>query len=196
MGRAAHLVAAASLLLCVGIASMPVAAAGASVAIEGTAFRPPTITVTAGDTVVWTNLDGAAHTVTSNTGVWDSGTIRGSGGTFSRAFATTGTFEYFCHLHSWMLGTVVGRAVGAPSPTPARQLPTAPPSVAPIRTIATAEPLAAAAPTVALPERVAASNAEGAPGPVLVALAGVVIAGIPQPGLVARPRHLRQSVCS
>ncbi len=165
------------MLFCVGLASMPMAAASANVSIEGTAFRPPSITLTVGDTVNWTNLDGAAHTVTSNTGLWDSGTVRGSGGTFSRVFATTGTFEYFCHLHSWMLGTVVVGAVGAPSLTPTRPAATVPPTAAPVRVIATAEPVAIAAPTVALADRVAASNAEGAPGPVFVAIAGVLIVG-------------------
>lgn len=177
MGRAARFVVATCVLLGIALASMPTAAASASVSIEGTAFRPPSITVTVGDTVSWTNLDGAAHTVSSNTGLWDSGTVRGSGGTFSHVFATTGTFEYFCHLHSWMLGTVVVRAVGAPSLTPARPAATVPPTTAPVRAIATAEPLAVAAPTVALADRVAVSSAEGAPGPIFVAIAGVLIVG-------------------
>jgi plastocyanin len=37
--------------------------------IQGMAFRPATITVTAGTTIKWTNKDGVAHTVTSDTGL-------------------------------------------------------------------------------------------------------------------------------
>jgi len=74
--------------------------------IEGNAFSPGTITVTANTTVTWTNKDGVAHTVTSNTGIFDSGTINANG-TYSHLFSTAGSYPYFCSVHPSMKGTVV-----------------------------------------------------------------------------------------
>jgi plastocyanin len=74
--------------------------------IQGMVYNPSTITVTAGTTITWTNKDGVAHTVTSSTGLFDSGSF-GTNGTYSRTFATTGTFQYFCILHPSMIATVV-----------------------------------------------------------------------------------------
>jgi len=74
--------------------------------IQGSAFSPGTITVTANTTVTWTNKDGVAHTVTSNTGIFDSGTINANG-TYSHLFSTAGSYPYFCSVHPSMKGTVV-----------------------------------------------------------------------------------------
>jgi plastocyanin len=73
--------------------------------IQGMAFVPATITVAAGTTITWTNKDGIAHTVTSNTGVFDSGSVADNG-TFSFQFNNVGTFEYHCSIHTSMTGTV------------------------------------------------------------------------------------------
>lgn len=76
--------------------------------IQGSAFSPSTITVTAGTTITWTNKDGAAHTVTStNTpSLFDSGSMS-NGGTWSHMFSTVGTFPYKCTFHSSMTASVV-----------------------------------------------------------------------------------------
>jgi plastocyanin len=74
--------------------------------IQGMAFNPSTITVAAGTTITWTNKDGYAHTVTSDTNLFNSGDI-GSGGTFSFTFATAGTYPYHCSIHSSMTAKVV-----------------------------------------------------------------------------------------
>lgn len=74
--------------------------------IQGMAFSPSTIPVTAGTTITWTNKDGVAHTVTSNTGLFDSGSISNSG-TYSHMFSTVGTFPYICTIHPSMTATVV-----------------------------------------------------------------------------------------
>jgi plastocyanin len=73
--------------------------------IQGMAFNPATLTVTAGTTITWTNKDAIAHTVTSKTKLFDSGSI-GSNGTFSYTFATAGTFSYYCSIHPSMVATV------------------------------------------------------------------------------------------
>lgn len=74
--------------------------------IQGSAFNPDKITVTAGTTITWTNKDGAVHTVTSDTRLFDSGDIAANG-TFTHKFTTAGTFLYHCKVHTTMTGSVV-----------------------------------------------------------------------------------------
>ena len=78
------------------------------------AYDPLNITIAAGTTVRWTNLDGLSHTVTSGTsdgsigvadGVFDSGFLV-EGDTFTYTFDTPGEFPYYCVPHPWMVGTV------------------------------------------------------------------------------------------
>ena len=73
--------------------------------IQGMAFNPSVISVTAGTTITWTNKDAIGHTVTSDAGLFNSGTII-TNGTFSYMFATAGTYSYHCAIHPSMTGTV------------------------------------------------------------------------------------------
>jgi plastocyanin len=73
--------------------------------IQGMAFNPSSISVTAGTTIKWTNKDGVAHTVTSNTNLFNSGSIA-TGGTFTFTFSTAGTYSYFCSIHPSMVASV------------------------------------------------------------------------------------------
>ena len=73
--------------------------------IQGMVFSPASITVAAGTTITWTNKDGVAHTVTSDTGLFDSGSMS-NGATFSPTFSTAGTFPYHCSVHPGMKATV------------------------------------------------------------------------------------------
>ena len=74
-------------------------------------FLPYSVKANAGDSVLWDNIDTAAHTVTGGTpsdgadGTFDSGLLA-PGGTFEFAFEEAGTYDYFCIVHPWMLGTV------------------------------------------------------------------------------------------
>jgi YVTN family beta-propeller protein len=70
------------------------------------AFVPPTITISAGQSVTWTNTDPVAHTTTSDDKVWDSGDVSPNG-TFSTTFAQPGTYAYHCTIHPFIRGTVV-----------------------------------------------------------------------------------------
>jgi plastocyanin len=67
-------------------------------------FDPAVITVTVGTTVVWTNKDNVSHTVTSDTGLFDSGLLANAG-TFSFTFAQAGTYPYYCRPHGGPGGT-------------------------------------------------------------------------------------------
>jgi len=74
--------------------------------IQGMAFDPGTITVAANTTITWTNKDGVAHTITSDTGLFDSGTISANG-VYSHLFNTAGTFPYHCTIHPAMTANVI-----------------------------------------------------------------------------------------
>ncbi len=74
--------------------------------IAGFAFSPQTLTVAKGTTVTWTNNDSTTHTVTSDSGVWDSGNLA-VGKTFSYTFNQTGTFPYHCQIHTNMTAKIV-----------------------------------------------------------------------------------------
>lgn len=74
--------------------------------ISGSAFTPSSITVAANTTITWTNKDSAPHTVTSNSGAFNSGTINANG-TFSHTFTAAGTYPYHCALHASMTASVI-----------------------------------------------------------------------------------------
>jgi plastocyanin len=74
--------------------------------IQGMAFSPSTLTVTAGTVVTWTNKDAVTHNVTSNPALFSSGGM-GNGATYRFTFANTGTFNYSCTIHPSMTGTVI-----------------------------------------------------------------------------------------
>jgi|SwirhisoilCB1_FD_contig_31_21431315_length_742_multi_11_in_0_out_0_2 plastocyanin len=80
-------------------------AATTGVSIVDFAFQPGYVVVPAGGTVSWYNAGAAPHTVTSDWGAFDSGTL-GSGGVFSMTFWTPGTYTYHCAIHPGMVGTV------------------------------------------------------------------------------------------
>ena len=86
--------------------------------IADNSYSPNSVTVSAGTLVRWSNGGATSHTVTSDTpGQFNSGTLAGSvpdgyggmtmGGSYSRTFATQGTFAYHCTFHAGMTGTVV-----------------------------------------------------------------------------------------
>lgn len=78
--------------------------------IQNMAFNPGTKSVAINTTITWTNKDGTDHTVTSNSGLFDSGVIK-SNGTFSHTFTSEGTYTYRCTIHPAMTGTIQVNAV-------------------------------------------------------------------------------------
>ena len=94
------------------------AGAGGTVEISGFAYAPAELTITAGDTVTWTNLDAVEHTATAIDGSWDTGLL-GEGDSASITFTTPGTYDYLCTPHPSMTGRIVVVAAAQPSTTPA-----------------------------------------------------------------------------
>jgi plastocyanin len=68
-------------------------------------FSPATVSVAPSTTVCWRNQDGWSHTVTSDSGVFDSGVI-GPGYQYSFTFETTGSYAYHDSLYPSKTGTV------------------------------------------------------------------------------------------
>jgi len=110
------LLAAALALALAALAGGPVRGATHEVAIADFAFAPATLTITAGDTVTWTNEDAVVHTATSVDGAFDSGDLA-EGASYSLTFTTPGTYDYLCTPHPSMTGRIV--VVAAPAATPA-----------------------------------------------------------------------------
>ena len=79
------------------------------VSIENIAYGTDNLTVAAGDTITWTNLDAVPHTVTSADGSpleFDSGTFL-QDESFNIVLDEPGTYEYFCMIHpDSMMATV------------------------------------------------------------------------------------------
>ncbi len=76
------------------------------VTIMDFAFAPATLTVAPGTTVSWTNQGPTIHTATSNTGVWDSHTLK-AGASFSFTFKQAGTYSYHCSIHPGMKAQII-----------------------------------------------------------------------------------------
>ena len=74
-------------------------------------YLPADITINAGDTVEWINIDTAAHTVTGGSpadgpsGVFDSSLVMADA-IYAFTFDDAGSYDYFCMVHPWMVGTV------------------------------------------------------------------------------------------
>lgn len=82
----------------------PVVGAG-NVLIVDFAFQPAEITVHIGEKVEWENKGLASHTTTSDTGVWDSGTLAPDN-KFTFVFNTLGDYPYHCSFHPDMTGII------------------------------------------------------------------------------------------
>jgi YVTN family beta-propeller protein len=82
------------------------AAVGAKISIVNFAFAPPEISVPAGQSVTWSNDDGAPHGLMYKDGATGTDLLL-PGKTFSRTFDKAGTYDYACSTHPYMVGKVV-----------------------------------------------------------------------------------------
>jgi plastocyanin len=87
-----------------GAAATPPKPVTHTVKIESMRFQPQTLTVNAGDTILWVNNDLVPHTATS-TSAFDSALID-VGRRWQFIPSGRGTFEYVCTFHPTMKGTL------------------------------------------------------------------------------------------
>ena len=69
-------------------------------------FSPTPVTVKAGSTVTWVNMDDEPHTVVSNTKMFRSGALD-TKESFSFKFVEPGTYHFTCSIHPRMVGVIV-----------------------------------------------------------------------------------------
>ena len=74
--------------------------------IDNFTFRPDSVAVPVGTTIVWENNDDIPHSIVEKTGKFHSAALD-TEDKFRFTFDKAGTFEYFCGLHPHMTGKVV-----------------------------------------------------------------------------------------
>jgi plastocyanin len=94
-----------------GEAAVQAAANPVAVKIDNFNFTPPTLVVTPGTTVTWTNDDDSPHSVREKDGKFKSAALD-TDDTFSQTFAAPGEYEYFCSIHPRMVGKIVVKTGG------------------------------------------------------------------------------------
>ena len=76
------------------------------VEIKGFNFVGETTTISPGTQIIWENKDSAPHTVSSFTGLFESGVLN-KGKKFSFVFTQKGVYQYKCSLHPEMTGQII-----------------------------------------------------------------------------------------
>ena len=82
---------------------------GGKVSIANFTFTPAEITIAAGESITWTNDDGAPHGLAYEDGAKGTDLLL-PGASFNRQFDRPGTYDYSCAVHPYMTGRVVVRA--------------------------------------------------------------------------------------
>ena len=77
-----------------------------TVTIEGTRFQPETLTVKAGDTIVWVNKDLFPHSATASNSTFNSQVIA-AGASWRYIARKKGEFAYTCIFHPTMKAALV-----------------------------------------------------------------------------------------
>ncbi len=95
-----------------------IGAGSPEVSIEFSTTAPSQLDVLPGETVLWTNVSERTHTVTSDTGLFDSNDVVG-GAHFSFRFDVPGIYRYHCTIHPSITGEVDVRRVTLDSLPPA-----------------------------------------------------------------------------
>jgi plastocyanin len=86
-----------------------------AVTVTDDKYTPVNLTVSVGQTVVWTNMGPSAHTVTADDNSFSAqlaapvttpGYPNTGGGVYTRTFAAAGVYPYHCTFHPEMKGTI------------------------------------------------------------------------------------------
>lgn len=104
ISRRSLLTAFAAAPIALGAAG-PARAATHTVTIKGFAYSPATLTVAAGDTIVFTNTDSAPHTATARDGSFDTGRLN-RGDSAEVTLGEAGVHDYVCAFHGSMTGSI------------------------------------------------------------------------------------------
>ena len=86
----------------------PAWAADATIVMKNFDFTPMDVTITAGSTVTWKNMDGEPHTVASVDGTFHSPALD-ENDTYQFKFDKPGVYKYICSIHPKMRATITVR---------------------------------------------------------------------------------------
>ncbi|MDW3685128.1 cupredoxin family copper-binding protein [Cupriavidus sp. CV2] len=75
------------------------------VVVKNFMFSPMSLTIKAGSTVTWKNLDGEPHTVVNDAGLFRSGALD-QNDTYKFKFDKPGVYSIFCGIHPNMKATI------------------------------------------------------------------------------------------
>jgi plastocyanin len=106
VGRSLIIVFGAVMLSAIVLAAAVKAQDADTIVMKNFDFSPMMMTVKAGTTVIWKNLDGEPHTVVSPDGVFRSHALD-QGDAFSFKFDKPGTYKYICSIHPKMKAAIV-----------------------------------------------------------------------------------------
>ncbi|MGI9120942.1 MAG: plastocyanin/azurin family copper-binding protein [Acidimicrobiales bacterium] len=89
-----------------GKAAAGAPATSSEVTIQGFMFKDKDVSVAAGTTVTWTNMDDNAHSIKDQGGLFPTSQELAKGDTFSHTYDKPGAYPYTCGIHPYMKGTV------------------------------------------------------------------------------------------
>jgi len=97
----------ASVLITISLFELTAAHAqqATAVMIKNFMFTPMSLTVKAGSTVTWKNLDGEPHTVVEATGAFRSNALD-QNDSYAFKFDKPGVYQVFCGIHPYMKQTI------------------------------------------------------------------------------------------
>jgi len=115
-------IASTALVLAVGLLAAASAVAAAAeraahkthtVTIENVQYGDRSLSVQRGDRIVWINKDLVPHTVSADSGVFDSGDLP-AGARWAYTAKAPGTFGYHCRYHPTMVAQLIVQAGQTP----------------------------------------------------------------------------------
>nr|WP_246279200.1 cupredoxin family copper-binding protein [Paraburkholderia ultramafica] len=96
------------MLMAAMVGGLPAAQAQAPnevVIIKNFMFSPMALTVKAGTTVTWKNMDGEPHIVVNDAGIFHSAALD-QNDTYQFRFDKPGVYKVFCGIHPYMKATI------------------------------------------------------------------------------------------
>ncbi|KDP84291.1 cupredoxin domain-containing protein [Cupriavidus basilensis] len=97
----------AGMLMAASVSGFSVAQAQETnvIVVKNFMFSPMSLTIKAGSTVTWKNLDGEPHTIVDDAGLFRSGALD-QNDTYKFKFDKPGVYKIFCGIHPNMKATI------------------------------------------------------------------------------------------
>lgn len=105
--RALALSVGSGMLMAALVTGLPAAQAQEpnEIVIKNFMFSPMSLTVKAGTTVTWKNMDGEPHSIVNDAGIFHSAALD-ENDTYQFKFDKPGVYKVFCGIHPYMKATI------------------------------------------------------------------------------------------